>query len=427
MNVAANRVRRQFAGFDLSFLTDSTLLTIGIAVARVLGFGFSFILARRLSPDSFGFIQYSITLSGVVAIGTQPFVQHVLARFVGKYQEKDSERLAQTLHAIWVLLLSITALTILIGTPILIVSGNFHIGVLVIFLGSTFFYSYYGLARGFLASRRLAVAYLGSNFVQIIAIFLVYQIGSEQGATPALLIYGLSYLLPVIALQLWRPLPLHFRFKLPDGAILRELVRFSIPVWISHAAFMFYAGMDILLIQRFMDTTSVGLFALTKTLSTLFSFVPMGLVTILLPKVAASAEAEHFSLLKRTLLIALIANGIALLIYALSYRWFVTTLFGPDYLVPVEVMFMLAFAEILFGFHGIITAAVVGGDNPQLETISRIVIVVVAFALGVTLIPRYGLLGAGLMASGSSVVAIITYILVGFWQRSRRKRAPASV
>src|SRR5690606_22586690 len=102
--------------------------------------------------------------------------------------------------------------------------------------------------RGFMASRRLLAAYLGSNLVQLIAIIVFYELGSTQSPTPALLIYGLSYLIPIAALQVWRPLPLKLRFGLPDKAITFELLRFTVPVWISHATYIFFTGMDVLLV-----------------------------------------------------------------------------------------------------------------------------------------------------------------------------------
>jgi O-antigen/teichoic acid export membrane protein len=400
------------------------LLTIGITVARVIGFGFSFILARQLSPDNFGFIQYCIVLAGVTSIGTQPFVQHVLARFVAKNLQ-DQERLAQTLHAIWFVVLGITGISILIAVPLLIASNNFHIGVLVIFLGMSLFYSYYGLARGFMASKRLLAAYLGSNLIQIIAIIIVYQFGNVQSPTPALLIYGLSYLLPLIILQVWQPLPLHFQFKLPQKAIVIELVRFTRPLWISHAAYLVSAGIDVLLLEHFADTTSVGLYTLTKTLTMFFGFVPMGLITVVLPKVASLPEHEHGKVVKRALLFALLANSVVLLVFLLSYRWFVGNFVGENYIVPIEVVLMLVFGEILLGLHSIISAALVGGNNPQLETVSRILIAITAFTLGLLLIPRLGMLGAGIMMLSCGIVAIVTYTVAGLVRRKRLNYALA--
>lgn len=405
-------------------ITDSMMLTIGITMARILGFGFSFILARQLSPENFGFIQYILTLAGIAAIGTQPLVQHVLARFVAK-NAQDKEQLAATLHALWFVVLGVIALSILVAVPLLALSGRFHIGVLVIFLGTTLFYGYYGLARGFMASKRLLAAYLGSNLVQIIAIIIVYQFGTVQSPTPALLIYGLSYLLPLVILQVWQPLPLHFQFKLPDKALVIELVRFSLPLWVSHAAYMFYAGMDVLLIAHFTDTASVGLYTLTRTLTSLFGFVPMGLMTMVLPKVASLPQHEHIGVLKRALLIAALANAVALLIFMIGYPWFISNFFGENYIVPIEVVLMLAFAEILFGFHSIITATVVGGSNPQLETLTRIFIVITSFTLGILLIPRLGLPGAGIMVLCCGIVGVTTYTIVGLVRRQRLNYAPA--
>ncbi|MFN8447213.1 MAG: oligosaccharide flippase family protein [Anaerolineae bacterium] len=421
MSALTNRVRRQFTAFDLSFLTESTLLTIGITIARVLGFGFSLVLARKLAPDDFGYVQYTLTLAGVIAIGTQPFVQHVMARFVGKYHA-DDERLQQTLHAIWWTLLGITTLTLVISVPVLILTDRFSISVLVIFAGFTLFYGYYGLARGFLASKRLLIAYLGSNIVQILAILLFYEIGDVRSSTPALLIYGLSYLLPIILLQVVQPLPLYFRFSLPDKTILRELLRFSLPVWISHAAYIFYSGMDVLLLERYMDSSTVGVYVLTKTLTMLFSFVPVGLITVLLPKVAALPTHKHFALLKKSLIAVLLMNGAALIVFALCYQWFVGTFINPDYVVPMDIMLMMALSEVLFGFHGIITAVVVGGNNPQLETVSRIIIVITALVVGMILIPSLGLRGAALMKLACGMVSLVTYLTAAVIRRRQRVR-----
>jgi O-antigen/teichoic acid export membrane protein len=405
-------------------ITDSMMLTIGITMARVLGFGFSFILARQLSPENFGFIQYCLTLSGIAAIGTQPLVQHALARYVAK-NAKDEAQLAATLHALWYVLLGVTGISILIAVPLLVLSDRFNIGVLVIFLGMTLFYSYYGLARGFMASKRLLAAYLGSNLVQIIAIVILYQFGSTDSPTPALIIYGLSYLLPLIILQVWQPLPVHFKFSLPQRAIVVDVLRFSVPLWLSHAAYMAYAGMDVLLIQHYTDTASVGLYTLTKTLVSLFSFVPMGLMTIVLPKVASLPQDQHTRIVKRALLMAAVANGAALLVFLVGYPWFISNFFSPEYLVPLHIVLMLAVGEILLGFHSIITAMHVGGDNPQLETISRAFIMLTSFTLGFLLIPRLGLLGAGIMMLCCAIAGVATYTILGLVRRKRLNYALA--
>lgn len=81
---------------------------------------------------------------------------------------------------------------------------------------------------------------------------------------------------------------------------------------------------------------------------------------------------------------------------------------------------MLAVAEITFGIHGIVTAAVVGVDQAHLETISRVIIVVTAVIVGMAAVPALGIIGAALTALTSAAVAMLTYAVAGLrWYRQK--------
>jgi O-antigen/teichoic acid export membrane protein len=413
-------LRRQAAGLDLRFLTSTTVLTVGIALARLFGFGFSLILARRLTPEDYGFVQYSITLAGIVSVGTMPFMQHVLARFIGRYKAEGEAVLAEYMNAIWWIVTGITALSIVLAVPILALSGRLHLGVMIIFLGVTLFYSYYGLARGYMASYRLMIVYLGSNVVQIIAIFIVYYLLENQSVGPSLMIYGVSYLLPIVLLQIFSPLPLHWKLKLPPFSKVMELLRFSAPVWTSHIAYTLYAGIDVLLLERYAGNAAVGAYALSKTLSMLLSFVPIGINTVLLPKAAGIPREQHGRLLRQMMLIFAVANLPFLVLYLLGYQLFVQFIFGRAYVVGYDVILMLALAEILYGLHGMITAIVVGGNRPHLETISRLLTVVVVVITGSIVIPAHGISGAAFTVLISGIIAVGTYALTLLLERNRK-------
>ena len=412
------RVKRRFSSADLQFITGSTVLTIGIAIARVLGFGFSMILTRKLTQEDYGFVQYCITLAGIVAIITQPFAQHVLARFVSQYKG-DREQLASFLNTAALLILALTGLTLLVAVPVLIAIGRFNVGVLTVFVGITIFYIYYGAARGFIASSRLLAAYLGSNLVQIIAIFLLYVVFDEQSPMPALLVYGLSYFVPLVVLQVLYPLPIRLKLSLPSRASVVSLVRFSTPIWLSHIAYMLHAALDVLLLEAFWGHATVGAYALTKTLTTLFNFIAMGITTLLMPRVAEVPKEQHRALLVNALALALVVNGVVLLVFMLTYRWFVGTFFGLNYVLDTTVVLMMALAEITFVVHGVITAVIIGGDNPRLETISRGIALGGALVLGLALVPTYGMAGAAL---GNLLSAIISVGIYGGAALIRQKR-----
>ena len=401
---------------DLRFLKSSSIIAVGIGLARLTGFGFSLVLARLLSPDDYGFIQYNITMAGIVALLTMPFGQHVMARFIGGSKD-DESNLNQFLEASWMILIGLLAVTLVVSIPVLALMGKLNIGVIAVFLGMTFHYAYYGLARGFMADYRLLIAYLGSNVVQLIAIILLYFVFQERTAMPALVVYGASYLVPIVILQLIQPFPLRFRLFMPDRTFVKRILRFSAPIWVSHIGYVFYAGVDVLLIAQFLDNRSVGVYTLTKTLTMLLSFVPLGITTVLLPKVAASRDQSHMSLLRTTVGITLGVNAIILLVMVLTYNWFIGTVFSQEYIVPLAVLLMLAFTEICFGIHAIASAILLGKDKPHWESISRIVVVILSITLGIVLIPRFGLTGAALTLLIGGISANLTYVVLWLMKR----------
>ncbi len=393
---------------------SSTIISVGVALARLLGFGFSLVLARLLSPDDYGFIQYTLTLAGLVTMLTLPFGQHVLARYIGNVKDKPAE-LDEFLATAWIILIGLVAVTLLIAIPALWIAGRLSLGLIIVFLGFTLHYTYFGLARGFMASWRLMAAYLGSNVVQIVAIIILYVFMGERSPMPALIIYGASYLLPIALLQLSQPFPVRFRWFVPDRAYVRRILKFSAPIWISHVAYTFYAGLDILLIERFLGTGAVGMYALTKTLTMLLSFVPTGLTTVLLPRVAAGGGESHRTLLRNSIGLSLATNVLLLIVMLIAYQPFIRFVFGEDYVVPLAVLVMLAFSEIAFGIQGLITAVVVGSGQPYLETMARVVVVIVSVLFGIVFIPTLGLSGAALTSLAGAISGIVTYGIASFW------------
>lgn len=407
-------------------IKSTTIISVGVALARLLGFGFSLVLARLLSPEDYGFTQYSLTLAGIVALLTTPFGQHVLARFIGGVKDKPAD-LDAFLSTAWIMLLGLVAVTLLVAVPLLLAANRLSIGVIIVFLGFTLHYAYYGLARGFLASWRLMAAYLGSNLVQMIAIIVVYVVMGERSPMPALIIYGASYLLPILILQIAHPLPLRFRLFVPKRAAMRGILKFSAPVWLSHAAYIFYAGIDILLIEHFLGTGAVGTYALTKTLTMLLSFVPTGVSTVLMPRIAASSGGSHGVVMRQTILLSLGANALVLIVLLIAYRPFIMLVFGESYLVPFTALLLLALTEIGYGIHGIVTAVLVGSDQPHWETISRAVVVVVSLIVGVIAVPTLGLTGAALTLFAGAVAANLTYLLASFWLKKDTPHAVIEV
>jgi O-antigen/teichoic acid export membrane protein len=405
---------------DWSFLRSSTLMSLGLAAARLLGFLFWLVLARMFEKSDTGHVRYIITLGELLAIGTIPFSQHVLAWFISRYRS-DEAYLRRVMGTAWQVLLVLTGATLLAATVVLLALDRFDASILVVFLGVTLFYAYYGLARGHLAQGRLLAAYVGSNLIQIIAVGIAVVTLGTQSTTPILLIYGTSYLLPILLLQARHPLPLHVSWGPPDREVGGALLSFAGPIWISHTLYACFMAIDILLLEYFVDKAAVGVYAVTRTVASLLGLIPWAIDIMLMPRIAASDPSEHRRMLRNALLLILVANAVALICFLVGYQWFIETTVGRDYYAGMDFGLVMAVGAILFGLFGIFSSVLVGRRQPGLEAVGRFVTLVVTAAAGLVLVPPADPLGVsqlvtqwlGLRSTGIHGMALASLMGVG--------------
>ncbi len=416
------RVRNSVKGLDWSFIRGSSLNSLGIAAARVLGFAFSFVIARAFSSDEYGRVVYVIALGSLVAIASQPFGQHVFAYFIGKYRD-SAEMRREILASAWTVWFGLILFTLLVSTPILVVTGRFSWGLMVVYIGITAFFAYNGIASGFLASKRLLAVYLGSNVVQIMLVALAVYVFKAQDGTAAIVIYGASYFLPLAVLIIFFPLPIHLSLGF-NRAHVRQILQFAAPIWASHVLYVGYITVDVILLEHFRNEAAVGVYGLTKTLSTAFHFIPAGITLILMPKIAGMPQDGHRSILKSSLLATIGINLLGGIVYLALYRWFVVTFIGAEYFVGLDFAFMMALAAILFGVHGVTTAVFVGSGKVRYAAISRGIMLAALLSASLILIPLYGINGA----AGSSLISVFlagTYYIMIFVRERLRERVPS--
>ena len=395
---------------NTGLITGSAMLSGGMALARLLGLAFSLVIARTFAPEVYGAIQYSIVLGTLFAIGTQAFGQHVLARQVAISRHVDTE-LASTLSNAAVLLGGLFVVTI-VAMLVLLRDNSLGTGVLAVFVGTSVFYAYWGLARGHESSWRLVAVYVASNAVQILLVIFLIQILHVKSALLALYIYGGSYYLPLLLIQIYAPLKTSFLFAAVQWARLKSILSFAIPVLIAHASYLVFASIDIVFLEWFRDPSSLGVYALTKTWSTLFTFVPTGISVLLMPKIASSPTAEHKQLIRSTLFFSIAVNIVVLTVYLMLTPFLIRRFFGAEYSVDMDVTVILALAMFLFGTQSILTAVLVGRDRPYADVTARLLGLMTTVIFGLSLIPDHGLLGATVTMLIGNVAAVVVYAVL---------------
>lgn len=410
---------KKLQSMDWALFKGSVLISAGMLVSRALGFIFYLILARNFAPEEYGSIQYQIVIAELVAICTQPFGQHVVARFIGIYKESPV-KLREFSSNSWVIMAVIFIATLLLGIPFLLYQSLDVVSILIVFVGLTFFYSYWGLSRGYLASGRLVIAYLGSNALQLLLTFIFIQFYQIKSTFLALVIYGGNYLVMLLILQVSLPLSFPFNFKLVKWQIIKPILIFFLPVFISHITYLLSFSLDILLLKQFVPIGIVGQYSLAKSLSAIFSFVPSGIGTILMPKIASQPKTEQKKLFIQSLAFSIILNLVFLIMYIIWGELVIKILFGVDYIISRKVLITLSIGTMLFGIRSIISSVLVGVGKVSWETLGWFVILLSSVVSGLYLIPAYGAFGAALMTVLGAVSGLIMYIFLNLYERKRR-------
>lgn len=384
---------------DWSFIRSSTLMSVGLAVGRLMGLLFWLVLARLFSNADTGHVRYVITLAELSAMATIPFAMHVVTYFVSRHRS-DLAYLRKVLGTAWVIQLALTAATVVVATIVLLVIGRFEVAILLVFLGQTLFFSYYGLARGHLEQGKLLAAFIGSNLTQIVAVAVAVLTLGTASTTPILWIYGTCYLLPILILQWKYPIPVYFAWKRPDPQITRSLLAFAAPMWVSHILYTLFTAVDILMIEYFLGKAAVGVYAVTRTLTAVFQLIPWALEIMLMPRIAASASSEHGRLIRNALVLIFAASIVALAGYIIGYRWFIETFVGREYFAGMGFAIIMAIAAVLSGLQGITASVLIGRSQPGIEAAGRFATLLATTAVGLMLVPPADPLGVSRVVSG---------------------------
>lgn len=420
--VTAGGVRQKLQRFDWSLIKGSTVLSAGSMAARGLAMVFWLVLARAFTPAAYGQIQYDITLGMLVAVLTHPFGQYVLARYVAKHQG-DPEQLHTVISNIAVFTVGLSALTLAVAVPLLMALGKFNSSIVVVFVGITLFYAYWGLASGLGASVRLTLAYFASNLMQLLvaagAIYLLQIVSGELMTA----VYGASYFIPLLLIQLFSPLKASVSPRRVQRAVLVELAQFSWPVWLSHIGFTVLVSAPVLLLEHFTGDAAVGVFALGSTLTAVFTIVNSSVATVLLPKLTVLEPQQRARLFRKVLIGLIGLNSVFLAVYVATIGWIIQTFFGPEYAGATATYIVLGIAQIFNGMTVLMTAVLVGGGRVRLEAIGRLMSPLVCIGGGLLLVPLYAELGAAIAMMAGAAAPLVVYATLG--RRSPPSDAPA--
>lgn len=392
---------------DWRFVKDSVVVGAGSTISRVLGLLFQTILAHFLVPDDFGFFRYVVTVSTIIAIvATAAPVS--LARFLAANVHEKQARDSYFSNGVVGIVLLLVA-TVLISIPLLWLLHALNLGAISCIVGFAAFYGYLAIVRGLNSAWKMGLTYAVSNFALIVVLLLIIDLFKLRSVSVALMIYGLSNIVPIIVLECIRPMVLRFKFSLISKSVLLELAHFAAPLVFATGVYTIWTGIDVVFVENF-DPHAVGAYAAAKTVSSAFIFVPSAITMVLLPRVAALGSDKSKLYTVGAALVAFLASMIGLVIVYVWGHKLIGLAFGERYSDAYLPLLIQSIGMSIYSVYAIIEGYVIGSGRPSLSVQALAVALIVTIITGFWLTASFGAVGASEAFTIGAVIGTVVLI-----------------
>jgi O-antigen/teichoic acid export membrane protein len=399
-----------------AFLRSSAVVFAGFGVARTLGFLFSVAAARVLPPADYGRMAYALAVASVAAVLLNA-APTGLSRYLVRAERDRPEQESWWTNwlAVVGLLLAVSLCAGLAGGAAAGLDGWMLLGLAVNLAGIAVLETYRELQRGLGRFGLQALHYVAANLLQLVLIVAAARLGWRS---PALfvVVYGAASPLALLAVLAVRPLGLRPRAGTLSRRRMLDVLRFVRPLLVESICYAVWYGGDVILVGRLLGPGQAGVYAAAKALANGFVLVPLVISFVYLPRVARLAD-RHLpgSLLRVLALTALVSLPPAAAAVALA-RPLVRLLFGAGYVGAAAPLAVLVAGMAVYGFRGALAGLWVGLGQPAIAAVSTASAVVALLAVGLPLIPRWGLTGAAAAFAAGAVSQVL--VAAGFTVRA---------
>jgi O-antigen/teichoic acid export membrane protein len=420
---AQSPARKHKKNIDLA-AKGSSIIVSGRLFAYGARFVIAYLLARSLGAESFGLYKLAISAAAIVAGLAALGLDSALVRYVAILRRKGDDEglwgalqlgvgvsaLLSVLLAVALFALAYQVADIAFGEPDLAPLLQF-LAIFVPFMTLSSVLS--GATRGF---KKMEYSVFSTNvallLIRLILIGVLFFSGLD--ALQAVIIFGLGNLAITFLLLFF--VNKEFSLKRPLRSARhdkREILSFSIPLWISGLLKTFRSNIQILLLGSLATVSSVGIFAIVSQLNML-GRMSLNSMTIsskpIIAELHSRGEYDQIGVLYRTTSRWALTLNLPVLIVMVVFSKEILGIFGQEYIGGATALIILAFAELVNVSTGICGSIIDMTGHTRFKLFNSIAQVTVVIGLNLLLIPRYDLLGVAI----ATMLGIATANLLRF-------------
>jgi O-antigen/teichoic acid export membrane protein len=229
-----------------------------------------------------------------------------------------------------------------------------------------------------------------------VAGLVVFLLLVPRGIPGAMLAYAAATVIPALV-----TLVVVAGIVRPGGEAVpfRDVLSYGLRVQLGTFAQRANVSLDVFLINPFVGPAQVGLYSVAVMLTQMAWYVPGAVSQSLFPAVAGTRDAEAAAVTCRLSRFVLLVSLPTVGGLAAVAPWLVPFAFGEEFSASVPALWALLPGTLLLGVAMVLAQYLAGVGLPQRNSLASVVSFAVTLLGLFLLVPRYGILGAGLASS----------------------------
>lgn len=369
-------------------------------------------VARYLGPEVFGILSYAMAFVGFFSFFSTLGLNSIVVREIVKNEDNYSNILGTTFY----LKLFGGLISFILGViSIYIFKSNEHIiQIITIVLLAGYIFQSMDVIEYFFQAKILSkyvviarnISFLISSLLKIYFIFSEYGVVSFAFAT--LIDIGTGSIFMFI---IYKKLGFESTSWKLDIPLSKKLIKDSWPIMLSTFFTTIYMKIDQIMIESFLDMHSVGLFSVAVRLAEAWYFIPMIIISTLVPYFIKIRET-NFNLylfrLKQVNTLMFWMSVFVGLVTTFFGELIISILFGEIYKDAYLALSLNIWAGVFVSIGMTLSSLYIVTENLQIYTlIGTMISVLINVLANYFLIPMYGI-------SGAAIATLVTQGL-GVW------------
>lgn len=400
-----------------SLFTGTLFNLIGEGIKRLAGYLYQVCIARLLGVRIYGIYTISYSLINIVLRFSQLGLERGGIRYISILKEENKKYAINKLSKFLFLLSffsgTLWALITFLSSGII---ANFYkepelkSGLAYFSLSLPFYTSLLVMAYSSRGFNKMAYYVISENIsrpvLQILFLFLLFYLLGKKIAT-SILPWFFSSLLSLILILYFFKREIKEKSEVPQN-LYKEVILFSYPIIFISILYFLFAWTDIIILGIFRTPEEVGIYngiARTAEMANIFLLAINEVFAPFISQLSYKKDFESLKILFQTIIRWTLHFSLPLLAFFIfSGKEFLLFVFGKEFIIGYIPMLILLLGLVFQNAAGESPMTLTMSGYQKEWAITTLIGLIVNIILAISLIPKFGILGASLSTCISLII-----------------------